>query len=79
MSAPLPVTPRPALPLLWCQTCNRAAGGTDADWKRYERDGWPTCCGRLMACYAPSLPVVDLSHRWECVGGVEGEREPLSE
>ena len=77
MSAPLPTVPRPALPLLWCQVCDRAAGGTAADWKRYERDGWPTCCGRQMACYTPTMPVVDTSSGWGCSAG-EGERETLA-
>ena len=73
MSAPLPAAPRPALHIIWCQVCDRAADSTDADWKRYERDGWPKCCGRQMACYSPTLPVANLSSGWGHVGEVEGE------
>jgi hypothetical protein len=38
--------------LLWCSACGRADECAPADLLRYTREGWPRCCGQVMAYFA---------------------------
>jgi hypothetical protein len=43
-----PVAPRR---VVQCNACGRSADCTAEELLRYTRDGWPRCCGQVMAFY----------------------------
>jgi hypothetical protein len=37
--------------LVRCDTCDRTVECSAADLLRYTREGWPKCCGQVMAMF----------------------------
>ena len=37
--------------LVRCDACNRMVECSAADLLRYTREGWPKCCGQVMALF----------------------------
>jgi hypothetical protein len=42
--------------LLRCEKCGASLVGFLPDLLRYTREGWPKCCGRVMAVFAEETP-----------------------
>ncbi len=51
---PTPPDPDPGLHLLRCPACGKTVECRPADLLRYTRDGWPRCCGGVMALFSPA-------------------------
>ena len=46
--------------LLLCNVCGRAIECSAGELLRYTREGWPGCCGQVMAFYTePTRPMSD--------------------
>jgi hypothetical protein len=39
--------------ILVCQSCRKVVDCSLDDFLRFTRDGWPRCCGEVMAQYGP--------------------------
>lgn len=45
--------------LLRCGTCGRVKACSQAELLRFTRQGWPTCCGEVMAVVTEAPPSDD--------------------
>jgi ribosomal protein S14 len=60
----------PGRRLLRCPVCGRADEVTQDDLMRHARDGWPKCCGQVMAYFmeAPRPAGTRFSHKCSSCG-----------
>ena len=56
MSDYAPQVPDPLRRLLRCNTCGTTVMHTAEEMLAYTRQGWPKCCGEVMALYVESPP-----------------------
>lgn len=42
--------------LLRCDTCARSEENSAEELLRYTREGWPKCCGQVMAVFTEAVP-----------------------
>jgi CheY-like chemotaxis protein len=51
-----PVLPQlPTCGVLRCDVCGRTTAATDTELQGFAHDGWPKCCGEVMALSLPAL------------------------
>lgn len=55
---PKPLLGRDGLSLLRCPACGRTDVCAPAERLRYTREGWPKCCGQVMAYFTQAEPPV---------------------
>ena len=60
---PTDPTPEPRR-LLRCPACRRTDDVSHADLMRHTRDGWPKCCGQVMAYFAEAERPADVGTRF---------------